>query len=163
MMETTVSALAAEVAALKDLFTRRLYEDKARAGLYETLQAVARQQSDQLSGAILENVIREVLLALDRLADGPPSEGLSTSVVDEILEVFARRGLTDVPADGLFDPRRHEAVGTALPGEGVTPGTVAEVRRRGFVLGEKVLRPARVTVVARPADPAATGPVMDPR
>ena len=46
-----------------------------------------------------------------------------------------------------FDPNVHEAVATA-PADGVPPGTVAREVRRGWQLGNELLRPAQVVVAA---------------
>jgi molecular chaperone GrpE len=46
-----------------------------------------------------------------------------------------------------FDPSVHEAVGT-MPSNGAAPGTVAREVRRGWRLGDEVLRPAQVVVAA---------------
>ena len=53
-----------------------------------------------------------------------------------------------------FDPEVHEAVAT-VPPDGVEPGTVAREVRRGWRLGEEVLRPAQVIVATarEPGDP----------
>ncbi len=57
-------------------------------------------------------------------------------------------GVEEVPAAGEhFDPAVHEAL-TAAPAPGVAPGTVIEVERPGYRLGETLIRPARV-IVAR--------------
>src|SRR5688572_1972601 len=52
-----------------------------------------------------------------------------------------------------FDPNVHEAVATA-PADGVPPGTVAREVRRGWLLGNELLRPAQV-VVAAAEEPAS--------
>lgn len=52
-----------------------------------------------------------------------------------------------------FDPTVHEAVGTA-PADGVEPGTVILEVRRGWRLGEELLRPAQVVVATAP-EPSA--------
>ncbi len=53
-----------------------------------------------------------------------------------------------------FDPKVHEAVAT-VPSDGVEPGTVAREVRRGWRLGDEVLRPAQVVVATarEPDDP----------
>ena len=53
-----------------------------------------------------------------------------------------------------FDPEIHEAVAT-VPFEGIDPGTVAREMRRGWRLGDEVLRPAQVIVATtkEPSDP----------
>jgi len=55
-------------------------------------------------------------------------------------------GVTRIAAEGQpFDPNFHEAV-TQEPAEGVESGTVIGVIRQGYMLGERVLRPAMVRV-----------------
>ena len=56
-----------------------------------------------------------------------------------------REGLAEIEADGPFDPHVHEAL-LAQPGEGAEPGSVLQVAQKGYRLGDKVLRPARVVV-----------------
>lgn len=48
-----------------------------------------------------------------------------------------------------FDPKVHEAVAT-VPSDGVQPGTVAREVRRGWRLGDELLRPAQVVVATSP-------------
>jgi molecular chaperone GrpE len=65
-------------------------------------------------------------------------------------------GAEPVEAAGRpFDPRVHEAVATA-PAAGVEPGTVAREVRRGWRLGDELLRPAQVVVATAP-EPGAYG------
>ncbi|MEZ0395379.1 MAG: nucleotide exchange factor GrpE [Anaerolineales bacterium] len=55
-------------------------------------------------------------------------------------------GVTRIAAEGQpFDPNIHEAVGQEAV-EGAASGTVIEVVRQGYLLGERVLRPAMVRV-----------------
>jgi molecular chaperone GrpE len=57
-----------------------------------------------------------------------------------------------MPVESLgrpFDPEIHEAVGT-VPADGVEPGTVARELRRGWRVGDELLRPAQVIVAAVP-------------
>jgi hypothetical protein len=48
-----------------------------------------------------------------------------------------------------FDPKLHEAV-TTVPSDGVPPGTVVRELRRGWRLGDELLRPAQVVVATSP-------------
>jgi molecular chaperone GrpE len=62
-------------------------------------------------------------------------------------------GAEPVATEGQpFDPKVHEAVAT-VPSNGVAPGTVTREVRRGWRLGDELLRPAQV-VVARAREPA---------
>ena len=56
-----------------------------------------------------------------------------------------KEGVVEIETDGRFDPHVHEAMLTQ-PGKGAEPGTVLDVLQRGYRLGDKVVRPARVIV-----------------
>ena len=56
-----------------------------------------------------------------------------------------KEGLVEIETDGAFDPHVHEAV-LAQPHEDAEPGAVVDVLQRGYRLGDKVVRPARVIV-----------------
>ena len=64
------------------------------------------------------------------------------------LDALREAGAAPIESVGRpFDPNVHEAVATA-PAEGVPPGTVAREVRRGWQLGNELLRPAQVVVAA---------------
>jgi molecular chaperone GrpE len=65
-----------------------------------------------------------------------------------LFDVLTREGLVSIEADGKFDPHEHEAL-LAQPSE-AEEGTVIEVIQKGYRLGDRVLRPARVVVAAAP-------------
>jgi molecular chaperone GrpE len=63
-----------------------------------------------------------------------------------LTDALRRHGVTEIPADAaLFDPHVHEAV-MQVAHDAVPGGHVVEVLERGYSLGERVLRPARVIV-----------------
>jgi molecular chaperone GrpE len=62
-----------------------------------------------------------------------------------LADVLARAGLSEIETGGAFDPHVHEALLTQ-PVEGADPGAVVEVLQKGYRLGDRVLRPARVVV-----------------
>ena len=64
------------------------------------------------------------------------------------LDALREAGAAPIESVGRpFDPNVHEAVATA-PADGVPPGTVAREVRRGWQLGNELLRPAQVVVAA---------------
>jgi molecular chaperone GrpE len=64
------------------------------------------------------------------------------------LDALREAGATPIESVGRpFDPNVHEAVARA-PADGVPPGTVAREVRRGWQLGNELLRPAQVVVAA---------------
>jgi molecular chaperone GrpE len=62
----------------------------------------------------------------------------------QLTDVLAKEGLTEIETDGAFDPHVHEAL-LSQPSDAET-GTVLEVLQKGYRLGDRVLRPARVTI-----------------
>ncbi len=76
-------------------------------------------------------------------------------MVKAMLEgVLERHGLHEVPAEGqAFDHTLHEAVGLAENSD-VPPGQVAEVVQKGYFIGNRILRHAKVLVTGdMPANP----------
>jgi len=75
-------------------------------------------------------------------------------IARQLTEVLRKYGVTEVPALGTpFDPQFHEAMMRGESAE-VPPGTVIEVFQKGYVLNDRLLRPAMVKVSAVPAAPA---------
>jgi molecular chaperone GrpE len=64
----------------------------------------------------------------------------------DFLTRLSRFGVTKMEAEGQrFDPNQHEAL-FEIPDESRPNGTVAQVIETGYLIGERVLRPARVGV-----------------
>ena len=61
--------------------------------------------------------------------------------------------MTPIETDGQFDPHVHEAL-LSQPSE-AKEGAVLDVVQKGYKLGERVVRPARVVVAAPPAQEEA--------
>src|SRR5439155_25573031 len=64
----------------------------------------------------------------------------------ELKDALDREGLTEIETNGRFDPHVHEAL-LSQPSE-AEEGSVLEVVQKGYRLGDRVLRPARVVVAA---------------
>ena len=64
-------------------------------------------------------------------------------------DLLQKQGLEEIETDGQFDPHVHEAL-LSQP-SAAEDGSVIEVVQKGYKLGDKVLRPARV-VVASPRE-----------
>jgi molecular chaperone GrpE len=62
-----------------------------------------------------------------------------------LVDVARKHGLEEIETKGAFDPHVHEAL-LAQPGGEAEPGSVIEVLQKGYRLGDRVLRPARVVV-----------------
>ena len=59
-------------------------------------------------------------------------------------DVLRKEGLEEVATDGKFDPHVHEAL-LSQPSE-ADEGSVIEVLQKGYRLGDRVIRPARVVI-----------------
>jgi len=66
-------------------------------------------------------------------------------VEQSLRKALAKEGLVEIDTDGAFDPHLHEALSTHAQ-EDAEPGSVLEVVQRGYRLGDRVVRPARVIV-----------------
>jgi len=103
-----------------------------------------------------ERLLGDLLPVLDSLeaglatapADDPLRAGLELTQ-RQLVRVAEINGLVAVmPAAGdAFDPERHQAM-SMIDVEGIAPGAVAQTFQKGYVLNERLLRPAMV-VVAR--------------
>jgi molecular chaperone GrpE len=75
-------------------------------------------------------------------------------IARQLADVLKKYGVSEVAAAGTpFDPQFHEAVMREESAK-VPPGTVVQVLQRGYMLNDRLLRPAMVTVSAAPAAPA---------
>ena len=114
---------------------------------------MAREQAE-LSQRANERLLNELLPVLDDLEraleaaaeheEAKLEEGVRL-VHRSLLGLVERHGLTEIDTEGAFDPHVHEAL-LAQPGEGAEQGAVLQVLQKGYRLGDKVLRPARVIV-----------------
>jgi molecular chaperone GrpE len=121
---------------------------------FENYRKRAAREQERLVAHAHERLVRELLPILDdleraleaaerheeaRLVDG-------VKLVEQALRrALSKEGLAEIETDGAFDPHVHEALLTK-PGAGADPGTVLEVVQRGYRVGDRVVRPAKVIV-----------------
>jgi molecular chaperone GrpE len=114
---------------------------------------VAREHAE-LTQRANERLLNELLPVLDDLEraleaaadheEAKLEEGVQL-VHRSLAGLLERHGLTEIDTDGAFDPHVHEAL-LAQPGEGAEEGSVLQVLQKGYRLGDRVVRPARVIV-----------------
>lgn len=151
--DPALAALSAQFAQLQGLFERRLLEDRTKNDLIASVQRSLAEHDARVSGEAYGALFAEALLAIDRLGAHEPSVALNESVIEELLEVFARRGLKAIEAEDRFDPSLHEAVESVPASDAIEAGQITEVQRAGYMLGDRMLRPTRVVIaVSTPAD-----------
>jgi molecular chaperone GrpE len=137
--------------------------EKERDELLDTVQRVqaefdnyrkraARDQQSLVTRAH-ERLVKELLPVLDDLEraleaaeaheEAKLEEGVAL-VTRALGEVLRKEGLEEISVDGKFDPHVHEAL-LSQPSE-ADEGSVIEVIQKGYRLGDRVIRPARVVI-----------------
>jgi molecular chaperone GrpE len=133
------------------------YRDRAARAEAELQNFRMRVERDRQANreAVIAEVIRALLPVMDDLdradAHGDLAGGPLELVAQKLRSSFERYGLTAVGEVGeVFDPAKHEAM-VRLPEAGAEGETVADVIEGGYILGDKLVRPAKVAVKV-PAD-----------
>ena len=126
---------------------RRLETEKQQAATYATTQ-FAR---DML--AIKDHLERALEAVSDELrADKVASNFLAgiESTARELEQVFTRHGITRIAAMGeQLDPHRHQAM-MEVPSDDAEAGTIVQEMQPGYMLKDRLLRPALVGVARKP-------------
>lgn len=160
----TVSEVAAPIST-EDAWQRRVVEleDKllrARAD-FSNYQRTARQEREQIIRFANVDLIRALLTSLDDLERSLDLEVASEDAIklregvklvqENILKTLRERGVDLIePLGRPFDPALHEAL-ARQPSAEQPPNTVVAVLAKGYRLGDRVIRPARVVVASAPA------------
>lgn len=125
---------------------RRLEAEKQQAAAY----ASANFARDML--AIKDHLDRALAAVTDELRkDKVASSFLAgiESTARELDAVFARNGVERIEALGQeLDPHRHQAM-MEVPSEDAEPGTIVEEMQPGYMLKDRLLRPALVGVAKK--------------
>jgi molecular chaperone GrpE len=126
---------------------RRLETEKTQAANYATTQ-FARDMlaiKDHLERAL--NAVNEELRA-DKVASNFLA-GIE-STLRELEQVFNRHGITRIEAMGeALDPHKHQAM-MEVPTGDAEPGTIVQEMQAGYMLKDRLLRPALVGVARKP-------------
>jgi molecular chaperone GrpE len=155
--EASLRDKVAKLEQQNDEFLRHLAEFQNRNN--EMLQ-VMRRKDQELEGRLKyahEKFALDLLTALDNLEravdaakkvgeTGPLTTGVAATQA-QILEVLKRHGITPIEALGQpFDPNKHQAIQSRPAAKGEEPHAVVQVVQQGFMIHDKVLRPAAVIV-----------------
>ena len=121
---------------------------------FENYRKRAVREQERLVAHAHERLVRELLPILDDLeraleaAERHEEAQLVDGVklVEQSLRTALRKeGLAEIETNGAFDPHVHEALLTQ-PSDDVESGSVLEVVQRGYRVGDRVVRPAKVIV-----------------
>ncbi|HSF62426.1 MAG TPA: nucleotide exchange factor GrpE [Gaiellaceae bacterium] len=121
---------------------------------FENYRKRAAREQERLVAHAHERLVRELLPVLDDLeraleaAERHEEAALVDGVklVEQSLrKALEKEGLVEIETAGAFDPHVHDAL-LMRPSDESEPGSVLEVVQRGYRLGDRVVRPARVIV-----------------
>jgi molecular chaperone GrpE len=143
----------AELKQQRDDYYDRLLRKTAE---FENYRRRTERERQQLADTAAADLLEELLPLVDdmerALKADPGAEGTEAIrkgvelIHQQLLETLRKRGVTVIEVLGAdFDPHFHMAVAYE-PAAGRREGEVVEVFRRGFMLGDRLLRPAMVKV-----------------
>lgn len=133
--------LRARVAELEDLKLRQMAE-------FDNYRRRTNKEKLELMETAGERIFRDMLPLIDDFeraaAHGDLSEG-GQLIYKKFCDFLEQNKVTVIPTDGAFDVDIHEAITTFAAGED-KKGQVIDCTQKGYKLGEKVIRFAKVVV-----------------
>jgi molecular chaperone GrpE len=136
----------------RDEYYDRLLRKTAEFDNYrKRVERERREMAQAVAGDVLESLLPVVddferALQAEIGADAAVYRKGVELIYKQLQDLLARRGVTPIETVGRpFDPRFHQAI-TYEPSPGHADGEVVEEVRRGYTLGERLLRPAMVKV-----------------
>ena len=119
---------------------------------YANLQRRVDEEKSQIADHLKSVILIKILPVLDNLEaafkaigeeiSAPSRQGLELSI-REFKKILTEEGVEEIDVSGEFDPRLHEPVEVVF---GKSDGKVVEVLEKGYRIGERILRPAKVKV-----------------
>jgi molecular chaperone GrpE len=121
---------------------------------FENYKKRAARERQEVVAFANERLLKELLPVLDDLEralnaaeqheEAQLEEGVRL-VHRSLASLLERNGVSEIATEGKFDPHVHEAL-LAQPSEAAEQGAVLDVIQKGYKLGDRVVRPARVIV-----------------
>ncbi len=141
-----ITALEQEAASLKDQLLRH------RADFANYKRRVEREQQ-AVGEAEVAHLLSDLLPSLDALEKALTAGGTVDEIragveitLKDITTTLSNRGVRMEDPTGMrFDPLRHQAL-SYEPVPGVDDGTIATCYRKGYIMGDRLIRPALVKV-----------------
>src|SRR5476651_2092198 len=145
-----LEALRAEIEVLKDQRLRALAE-------VENVRRRAERERTEASQYAMTKFARDMLGIADNFARAlaavpaqirDAADPQVKAVLDgveatdrQLLQTLERYGVKQLDTSGTFDPNLHQAI-AEVPGNGKPGGTIVDVMQTGYMIGERLLRPA---------------------
>jgi molecular chaperone GrpE len=143
--ERLAAAEAARDEYLDDLRRLAAEFDNYKKRVARDQQSLAARASERLVRALLPVLddLERALEAASRHEEAKLEDGVAL-VERQLRAALEKEGLVEIETDGAFDPHVHEAL-LSQPSE-AEDGAILEVAQKGYRLGDRVLRPARVVI-----------------
>lgn len=146
---TAEERLTAELEDMKDKYLRLAAE-------YDNFRRRSQKEKDAIYGDAKAKTVSEILPVIDNLSRAVDAAGAGGDddnfrqgvemILRQFLEILEKMDVTEIPAQGeRFDPNFHNAV-MHVEDEAVDESTVVEVFQKGYVMQDRVIRPAMVKV-----------------
>jgi molecular chaperone GrpE len=149
----TKAELAERLAEVERERDEHLDDLKRVAAEFENYRKRVARDQQGLAARAHERLVKELLPVLDDLErallaaaeheEAKLEEGVRL-VHRELQEALAKEGLSEIETNGRFDPHVHEAL-LSQPSD-KEEGAILDVLQKGYRLGDRILRPARVVV-----------------
>lgn len=108
-----------------------------REALYSKVFGDLLSMADDLDRACYQSIAQ--------MSDAHALQSAVSMINASLHGIFKKCGIEEINTSGQFDPQFHEAV-AHVEQEDVASGSIVTVIHKGYLLGDKVLRPALVTV-----------------
>jgi molecular chaperone GrpE len=137
---------------------KRLDDLRRLAAEFDNYRKRVARDQEAFAARASERLVRELLPVLDDLERALEAEERHEEAKLEdgvrlvhraLVDALRKEGVQEIGTEGGFDPHVHEAL-LSQPSE-AEEGSVIDVVQKGYKLGERVVRPARVVVAAPPA------------
>ena len=153
-LEEALAALRSDLdAAKQDVLYARAETQNVRRRLEKDVQDARAYAATGFARDIL-SVSDNLARALDHVPPALREDEQAKRFIDgieatmrEIEKVFAQHGITRIAAKGMpLDPNQHQAMMEVPAVEGQEPGTIVQELQSGYMIKDRLLRPAMVSV-----------------
>jgi molecular chaperone GrpE len=153
--EQVVESGEDQLAALEAERDEAIDRWKRAAADFDNFRKRAARERDEYVTLANERLVKELLPILDDLERALAAVGgHEEATVEEgvrlvhrsLASLLQRNGVEEISTEGQFDPHVHEAL-LSQPSE-AEEGSVIDVVQKGYKLGDRVVRPARVVIAA---------------
>lgn len=147
--ESEVDKLKAEIAEKDDRILRQQAE-------FQNFRRRTQKEKEELGNVVKQDVLKSLLPIIDNFeralaAEAVDAESLKKGVEmvhNQLMQTLQDKGLKAIETDGQkFDPAFHQAV-MRIQNPELDDGTIAAELQRGYMVGDTVIRPSMVQVVA---------------